>query len=781
MAVIQTLRCLDLAARQHIVHGTMPFPSGVNTALMTLVDQNGVRRPTQAQVIGQTVDFDIVELSAHVDITSSGDFTFDIVDENPPSLADLGLPGFSCNTTALAYGGGITLTINDSTNSPNMHDLGVVQPNDELHRQGALRQTIRRFKHWDAEGLGAMVYWLTIEAGRDEIILDIDYNNCVTLGSPHVTFRNIELTLPAGWAWTPMIPEDAIYDQPNDRLIYDNGNMHGLFCQFSIPLRVVIYNTATVSTPNITREGFGVGDWSGGGYGAQQYPIHDSLKEEFTVGAQVLAAEETALAIGNNATSTPPGPSPLRFGAASTPPDIVYPTYFTNYGGAAAGSLLWEATGIQIAATAKREGLKYYWIVSRRWQGQQYGHFMDEEDAGHAIDPRKDKYGGLNPSWDYYNFFFLGNLGSYKQAPFTWLTELDKAAVPPVPYENSLLGALSGSPLRRSRPFSNAGGWDPVDPQHQGRYLMSLKPLIWLDWDPLAWHYMSATSISALMTYWPYGGTAAGRMEVPVTPNRGGLDGRDLHWITEARLDHYVFGSDAERSEIRVWLERLDDMNQQAIMPNGGNTWSNGKVSTDPPFSSNYIGTRFNECIYAMWSYWGVYNCIKDDAARKTGIENTNIPMTRAIWDYVWQYNETGGVQDPNDPTTGCWDKHPVGTADGGSPPNLINVFTSYTEWGATLTADMNALLNPLNDVVGAAVYWMLWVGENLTGAGDTARGQAMLAAYLGNWPVDANTYDDAADELSSFNPLGPGSISSAHISQWGPLLSWLKVRGYGS
>lgn len=756
MAVVQTLRLKNMPAGVRVVHGVAPFPAGVDVSTLALHD--GIEyRPTQAQRIGQNGKWDIVEINAHVVIPSGGNHTYDIHDVVPPTLASVGAEDYRQNALDMVFTSGVVLRLWDTNNQPHDLNLGVPMLDDSLHRSGALRTTVRRFA--DLGMFGAMVWWLTIEVGRSEVQVHIDWNNGTGVGRPHAVFKSVEVVLPVGWAWTPYVPEDQTYDVPNNRMVRDEGINQALFTRYSQPFRFVINETTDTPNANSENTGWGAFDWTGGGWYPAGWKLSNSLPTS--------SVSDRDYEIGR---LNPLQSAPREGGGI--PPSIFYPAYFIEYGGGTSGNLLWTGAGAMQASDFDRRGLKFWWIAQRRDQSRQFGVLYDDQDAGRPVDPSHPRWLDANgdAQWDSYNNQFQYGGGIPKEGNWNWEVHTGTPASPAVPYETDLMGIIvNGRRFFNNDNGTGITGYDPHDYQHLIRHTRVHSPLVWLDWDPLAWHYLQAASRVAWMAYWEGTGNAAGRFNIPAAQGRGGLDGRDLHWVTHVRSQEYVFATGTMRNKVRAWLEHWVDQHEQALMPVGFCTYSSGKSSTSPPFNSEYVTSRFNEFCYESHSAEAVSQVLSGSSHGDRALALVTT-MAAAVWDFVWEFNHINGVQQRNDPTTGCWDTLPVGTAvlvDG--IPFMGTPYNNSDEWPPDLVIEMEQDPNKFTaaDTVAPSIAILYRLTK------DRVRAANILSAWLNMYP--SSDFDAMRTVMEGWGVTAPGQQTSPHVSQWAGLLGALQ------
>lgn len=742
MVTLQTLTAKELTSGVQIIHATAPFPKGTNV-MQIAADGGAGLLPTQAQLAIDAPNHDILEVTIAAP-DGAGLSTFALVDQIPPTLSDAGLLGFTCNGTQLAKGGGIMCEFyNRSGTVAVTVDLGRSQPGETYHRQGGIRETIRRDQ--DLGAYGYLTWWVTIEATRDEIGIEWFWHNAALPERAHVVFDRVRITLPNGWAWTGAYVDQA---HSGDLLVYSSQHVIPVRCIQPFYLHVYRSN----ETPNLRQVGWGVGSWAKGGYLPQGFKVpafsNTKLSDDYTNEVSRLANFQ-----------------PAPYAGSGTPVDRLWPMWWGQYGGVSGGDRIEYAAGVR-HAQGELDGLHAARIMLRRNATRQWGLMFDEN--GDPIQPTEARFldGGGNAQWDMFDFRFLaGKVGN-----FDWDTFHATAPSATSPYFTGIMG--TGYTTPQNYP-SGSNGWDPHDQQHLTRWIRMLETLTWLDNDPMARHLLKCNGRMAKMCYWDGTGAAAGRMTIPSPGGLGQAQGRDWAWSGQARLEEWCLSTPAERVEVEAWLKRFVDVNNAALMANGQTISTEfTKISDDPPLGDGNTGSGQ---FYAsqQWEQTMLHGVLWGAANILTGADQATAASLCAtignkMLDYAWDYDTTTDSPFANKANTGPIKSLPIRDR---KPTPAAVPFVLPSEWAAAWDPGLppNEAWGNANDRVSFDAFYCAIGIAACVRFGDINKARTM-ASYFAR--ATSLTWTEVRQIMEAWGPFSTSKQFGSPLEWWGPLLA---------
>lgn len=615
---VSTLRTFVPDADSFVVHGTIPVPLGNFNRFhcpYQLVTSDGEWLHTQWELVATLQDRMIVELRAIVpDNRWTGQKTFTVKNgHNSFDLRDFDLETLALAATSSA----IELVVQDQGFVN--HRMSVSGYEGRLHRIGPATVTL---EHRSRSAFGVVQSWLTVDALSEEIELVMNWNNGTLPAAPDVFFRSLRLEVPPGWTYTTFLPDPAVGDG-----YLCKPDWHVLPQRMERSFRVIVHKTG--QTPDLSRRGWAVGDWSEGGYTAQSVSL--PTLDHVAIDLSFQKDEEYGLLANNQASI--PGAEPVSF---------LWPAYGVKYGGMTGGIHVDQVPAVPTAVTGQPDGLLTLFVEQLRYGARQMGCIYAPDGDPIEMDDYLDADG--TAPWVMFNNVFFGN--PPKDEPFDFADT----------------GPGTGFAAYDPSVFA------PIDDQHLVRRTKANKALIWLDNDPLARLYTRMDAELARMKL--YEGPE-GRLKLPDEIGQGAAMGRAHAWAADVMLTAYAISDQAWRTRNLAWYVRFVLALYRAQMPNKlFSALDDGKVAEDPPYGHlrsepcpqgiHSLDPESGNAVSDFWVHRGNEQIFLVDALR--GIQQTvGIPCNylirtggEGIWNFAWKPG-----------TNGVLDRYPAGPANG--------------------------------------------------------------------------------------------------------------------
>ena len=612
---------------EFVVHGTMPIAPEVfrrSQCPFVIVDPDGTPLNTQWELVARQEDFMIVELAARVPqnrwkgeqvfdiVRGTNDFTFDDFDSSV--VQDVTTPGR------------IEFVVTDQTGAKTPISLSGFDADTVLHRLGPAMVTVERTFQ---TSLGGLQVWMTARAGSPQIELIVNWHNGGLPAQPDVYFRQVELVVPGTSRWTPLMPDPIVryplLVEPDDHILPQ---------RMERSFRVTIHPQGAL--PNLSLEGWGVGDWSGGGYMAQAVPLPNL--DHTNINLRALKDDDYFRLKFN--LQTVPGAPPVS---------PLWPAKGVTYGGMTGGVDINQYPFVTTAVTGQPEGLLSAYVEQLRYASRHMGCIYEADGKPVALENYENPDGSA--PWNLFNNVFLKN----QDQPFYF----------------SQTGPGVGQSSYDPRLF------DPIDAQHLVRRVKANKTLAWLDNDPLAKLYVSMDAELGRMMYHDGPG---GRLVLPATPALGVGMGRGEAWVGEVVATAYALADDAWRQRTLPWIQRYRDVLVTAQMPNKlFGALDTGRVATQAPYGNGttafYWVHRTNEQIYLMLALRGIQESVGIDTS------STIRDFGNGIWNFAWKPGTSGTLErypagPIGGPRYGSRSQIPTGLTDS-VPPDSFQVATA--------------------------------------------------------------------------------------------------------
>jgi hypothetical protein len=529
-------------------------------------------------------------------------------------------------------------------------------------RSGFLRHTT--YGHVRTANFGSFHWWWDVTAFDPYVRLCINWHTGIP--APEVLFRHVRLNWPGSAVnWISELNDPAMIEgqgylvAPND----PNGHLMPRMAQRSF--RIVVYEAGQpVPSPQACQDaGWGVADWSQGGYlpaALRLHPLtHITDLDSRVLSASSIAVDELARLENDFDTSDDDTVSD-----AGAPPSPMWPAIGTmNAGPTGSDNVYKPYNGIKTLASNLREGLLYHKVWQLRMHSRDWNAIYEPD--GQVVIPELHLDLGSNGNWSFY---------LTPQYPNGWSTDASDPAGPYMRWKDAGFEFDAHRerrfPPSGVRPYELQSGvipgvggiqrWDAWDHSHSMLGFQDDIALAWLCGDPLAIQYLTQKAEIARLAYWVGLGTAAGRIELPATAGVGVGWGRDVHWSMFAIANAAVFQTDdvpdltdddvstpvSGSSRRNLWrdmeLKRYIQGAHKALMSNGVCFFGLGKNFPHPPWNSNYYLNQIFEVNYGMSAIaacLGVYGNAWDkwDAAGvKIRVIDLIRPYGRALDTLIW-------------------------------------------------------------------------------------------------------------------------------------------------
>ncbi|MEX1024026.1 MAG: hypothetical protein WD226_03020 [Planctomycetota bacterium] len=574
------------------VRATLPVPNQTFDRLhcpYKLVAPSGMPLATQWELVARLQDHMVVELLAPYVVAQPGWNDFDVVLGNnnvnfsryQSSALQLALTHNDLQLVIEDQSGGLTTKTLSGLGGWEFERLG-------LGRITGKRHVKTEFGNWHV--------WITLDAFREQIGVVLNMHNSSLPAAPNRYFRSVRLNLPQGWSWTSEMPDPV---SANGYLI--TPGQHVLPQRMERPFRLVVHPTGV--TPHVAEQGWGIGDWTGGGLMPQNVAVPVLPNANIDLVPDMLDAYQRL----SNFQATSPGEQPVS---------PLWPAKGVLYGGMTGGIDITQLAGVELAMTGQPAGLLYQLVDQLRYGARHRAAIYDAD--GEVIELEDFLSGNGSHPWVMFNSGFLGN--------------------PPadVPFGFSQTGPGIG--------FSNYDPtiFDAVDTQHLVRRMNANRVLGWLANDPLAKHYIRGDAEISRMTFFEGPG---GRLDYPSTAQgMGGTWGRGEAWACEALLQAYAMGDDRFRQRTGFWFQKYVDILSYMQMPNGMfSATETGKIAETPPYGDGtnafFAAHRSNEQIQLAHALRGIRETIG------LPVDNLLRELGDGLWRFAWKAG-TGGVLD---------------------------------------------------------------------------------------------------------------------------------------
>lgn len=588
---VGTLTTYVPSSPDFLVHGTMPLPTRAfqrGSSPWVLVDPDGRVLRTQWELVATLQGTQIIELSAiaHNPGTWTGKQVFTV----HQGISTDDFSGFDRSVlAAVTQPDTFRLWLLDQRGRVHIQSLTASGPPTRIHRLGSARIT---FENTLQGAVGGAQVWIDLVAGKKAVGLTINWHNGGLPARPDLYFTALGLEVPGGTTWTPLLPDPAM----SYPLLVKTGR-HVLPQRWERSFRVIVHPWGT--TPDRTLRGWGVGDWSKGGYMAQSLALPDLSHTTI----DLLPKKVDDFDRLRRLQPTNPGSPPVSY---------LWPAQGVYYGGMTGGLEIEQFHSIPLAFSAQPEGLLSDYVEQLRYASRQMGCIYESD--GLPID--QNRY--LNPDgtqpFDLFNNAFIGS--PVKDSPFDF----------------SKTGPGFGSSPYDPNDFL------PIDSQHLVRRTKANKALVWLDNDPLAKRYALMDAELGRMAFYEGPG---GRLSMPVKRAQGSSLGRGEAWVADAMAFAYAISDNQWRKSHFPWFQRFVAILAKAQMPNGLlSALDHGKMATNPPYGDGknafYFVHRANEQIFLMHALRAIDRAVgisTDPIVAKCG---------RGLWKFAWKVGTDG-------------------------------------------------------------------------------------------------------------------------------------------
>lgn len=602
--VLQTVR-VDAPEPPFILHATAPLPVDTDLSKLTLRRKGGREYVTQVEVVARTVNFTIVELFGVVTHGSPGVKTFELIDTQPPNVGHpLGMYDLE-TVRAAAKPDTVRLVINAQDGTDVSVSLTGLDDRTTFYRGGHARITAKK---WTTTPYGDLQWWVTLDAGKRAMYIDVNLHNGSLPARPDAYFASIDVKTRDDLSWSTVLPDPAC--APGGDVLVKTSN-HILPQRWERPFRIVVHEELEDGEdPPDQYAGWGVADWTEGGWLTQTCALPD-LKG-VNLGVRSEARKRWNDLKANRATS--PGQSPVSF---------LYPARGTHYGGMTGGIDVEQYFGVRVASSTSREGLDWLMIEQLRYASRQMGCIYEDGDP---LDLSQFDRG----EWRMFNNRFQKQGGQVQDEPFRF--------------------DAANRVNTQSTASYNPAAFDPIDYQHFIRRTKANKALVWLTNDPIARLYVMMDATLSRMTYWDKPGKAH-RWHVSGEPERGKGTGwgRGEAWCADIMATAYTLADDDWRDDNFNWLDTYARNLALVQLPSGlFGAQRYGKMATDPPYNGNFYVHRSNEQAFTMFALGALdHGCgIPTGATLRKAAEG--------MWSTAW---DPGGA--------GCLERYPAGPIHG--------------------------------------------------------------------------------------------------------------------
>ncbi len=513
--------------------------------------------------------------------------------------------------------------------------------------------------HENTLNFGSVHFWFTLSEYDPRLFLTINWHNGIPRSD--ILFNSLQLLLPAGWKWKPVIAEDRAYDIAGNYLARPTDPVTGVLVNHMLgkrcerPFRVVIY-LEDQGEPAVTYDdGLGyrntdsdAGDPPYFGPSAVRFP---SLAYMAGLAANVEASYQAQKGYLFNLTNDPEL-------SARTPQNYLFPTLGDTYGGVSGGLGIDWHNGCRWLGSKAPNGLMLHYIQQLRWRSRPSGAmYCDVVNGvvtrpGEPCTPEANLTAGFAP-W-YLGVFrrFVGG-NPVKDQPWNWRTYPRPAG--PFSYQNSI----------DTDGFN--GGWDPVDDQHYIRAMRDNIALAYIAADDLAILYLTVDAELARMIAWNKPGAGRALFDVG-TPNLGVGWGRGQGWSLWLVAAAGLFSTGTARgTRLKAWASYVCRQRSRAKMPSGLMLASNAsaKAQTAPPFGDNttadyYVAQNFEEIIMTsgMWATSRVFGEFTYEGG-VTLMSQLIGGVVNGMRDLAW-HTDADGVSITGTSHKGPWKRYPL-------------------------------------------------------------------------------------------------------------------------
>ena len=591
--VVTRLKAIVPSGPSFVLHGTFPIPPRPfdrDVCPFSVIDPAGNTIPAQWELVARMEDWMVVELRARVQNPGwSGQKTFKVIENPSISHARDFDPAM---LRMLLNPNSIRLRVRDQSGKDWTLPVAGVSSGTQFHRLGSVSLMAR---NGFETPMGGLQVWIGLDATEQEVELILNWHNGGLPAKPDVYFRWMQLLLPSGWTFTPVLPDPAIQAP-----YLVKADDHVLPQRMQRSFRLVVHRVGT--SPNLREEGFAVGDWSLGGYFPQAIALPDLSHTSFSLTTQ----KNDDFNRLKNLLPTVPGETPVSF---------LWPAQGVYYGGMTSGTDIDQFEGVAIAWSGQVDGILSTFVEQLRYASRHMGCIYEADGDPIELDDF------LNPNrtkpWVVFNSRFYGS--PPQDAPFFF-----SRTGPGV-------GTASYDPMI----------FEPIDSQHLIRRTKANKVLVWLLNDPLAKLYVQMDAEIARMTMYEGPG---GTIVVPSTPALGTEWGRGEAWLGDVMAAAFAVSDDAWRVRNAAWFVQYTRVLKTAQMPNDlFSAIDHGKIAEEAPYGSNgtanYFAHRSNEQVYLMQALLGAQEVAGidcHDAIRRAG---------EGMWKYAWKPGQSGPLE----------------------------------------------------------------------------------------------------------------------------------------
>ncbi len=588
---VGTLKSEVPTGTEFVLHGTMPVPTqnfARDTCPYVVVDPDGTPHATQWELVAVTANHMVVELLAPIENTGgwTGRQTFDVyVGTNPYDVSQFE----PAVLAALGTKGVLRVRLEDQNGVHRYAELTDRTVPHTIYRVGPAKITIERV----FQGAGGLQAWLSARANSDEIEVILNWHNGGLPARPDLYFSSLALEVPAGYTWTPLLPDPAM----SVPMLVRKGR-HVLPQRWERSFRVIVHPIG--KAPDLSYRGWAVGDWSQGGYLAQSLRLPDLSHTNIDLAPKQIDDFDRL----ENLLPSVPG---------TTPVSNLWPAHGVFYGGMTGGVEIYQYPSVPLAFSGQPEGMLSNFVEQLRYASRQMGCIY--ADDGQPIE--QEDY--LNPDgtqpFNLFNNAFIG-----------YPTPDD------APFDFSQTGPGVGS-----APY-DPNDYSPVDYQHFVRRTNANKTLVWLDNDPLARLYMMMDAELGRMCFYEGPG---GRLPKPAVFGLGTIMGRAEAWIGDLMATAHALAPIEWRVRNQAWFTTYVAALRSSQLPTGLFSAINyGKMATSMPFGNGSVASywvyRSNEQIFLMHALRGIQESV--------GIDCRNLLRScgDGLWNFAWKVGTDG-------------------------------------------------------------------------------------------------------------------------------------------
>lgn len=621
-------------------------------------------------------------------------------------------------------------------------------------RFGRFRRTLAF--HKNTVSFGGVHWWFDYAAFDPRLFLTINWHNGIPRS--HVLFTQVQLLLPAGYHWKPVLDTDRTY--LSNALVRNTHPVTGVPVNHMLgqrterPFRVVIWHEddpePTYLIPDIALHDSESAPIATGMVMGPHRVIMPRTDHIPTLAAQLRTQYTTDATRLFNLTQDP------DYGNHA-PQSFFVPQFGVKYGGMSSGIHIDFLNGLRPFTCYEPDGIKSLYIgqlrLRARPSGCIYANVISGQLAnlGEPCRPELAMNAGFAPfAMDTFRRF-LNQGGVIRDMPWNFKAYPPPAG--PASYQNTLENTYI------------TGGWDPIDDQH---YIRAMRDNIALAniGDDLAVHYLTMDAETGRMACWNKPGQWRSMFDV-VTPSLGVGYGRGAGWTQYLVAAAGYFCDELARyNDLKAYASYFATNRSKAIMPSGLIlAATSGKASCDPPFGNGsvadyWVAQNFEEIIATngQWSAYQVFGEFPLFGAITT--PQLIVGMHAGFKDLAW-HTDSDGQSITGLGHTGPWKRYPLGPV---APPG-----TRYTDRGDFLPLNI-CVEDPEDDVPYDNTLDGFYIAQFLYIAWEAETPSVDILATL-NLHL-AQVGDDFDELRAAVQALGTGPGGGSKIETFGGLLN---------